>query len=258
VIVVFEVTADAYGRFMGRYSEPLAVGFADLAGVAASSMALDVGCGPGALTAVLVDRLGPANVAAVDPSPPFVAAARARFPAVDVRQAPAEELPFHDDSFDVVLAQLVVSFMTDPVRGLAEMTRVARPGGTIAACVWDLAGRRSPLDPFWAAAHDVTPGVRDETGMPGARVGHLAELLAAAGLPNAESLEVAVDVRHASFEDWWQPYTLGVGPAGAHVASLSSSQQDRLRERCRELLPPPPFTTRAVALAARAVVPGAT
>lgn len=93
--------------------------------------------------------------------------------------------------------------------------------------------------------------------MPAARVGHLAELFAAAGLPNAESLEVAVDVRHASFEDWWQSYTLGVGPAGAHVASLSSSPGDRLRERCRELLPPPPFTTCAAALAARAVVPAA-
>jgi SAM-dependent methyltransferase len=256
-MVMFEVTADAYGRFMGRYSEPLAAGFADLAGVRENGRALDVGCGPGALTAVLVDRLGPGNVAAVDPSPPFVAAARERFPAADVRQAPAEELPFEDDTFDVVLAQLVVSFMADPVRGLAEMARVARPGGTVAACVWDLAGRRSPLDPFWAAAQDVTPGVRDETGMPGARVGHLAELIAAAGLPDAESLELAVDVRYGSFEDWWQPYTLGVGPAGAHVASLSPSQQDRLRDRCRELLPQPPFTRRAVALAARAVVPGA-
>jgi SAM-dependent methyltransferase len=255
VIVVFEVSADAYGRFMGRYSEPLARGFADLAGVGRVGRALDVGCGPGALTAVLVDRLGPSQVAAVDPSPPFVAAAEERFPGVDVRQAPAEELPFEDDAFDVVLAQLVVSFMADPVRGLAEMARVARPGGTVAACVWDLAGRRSPLDPFWAAAHDVTPGVRDETGMPGARAGHLAELFAAAGLPDADSLEVAVEVRHASFEDWWQPYTLGVGPAGAHVASLPPAQRDRLRERCRELLPQPPFTTRAVALAARAVAP---
>jgi SAM-dependent methyltransferase len=255
VITVFEVTAEAYGRFMGRYSERLAVGFADFARVRSPATALDVGCGTGALTAVLVERLGDAAVAAADPSPPFVAAARQRFPAVDVHRAPAEELPFDDRAFDLVLAQLVVHFMTDPVRGLAEMARVAAPGGTVAACVWDYAGRRSPLDPFWAAARDVTPGVRDETRLPGAREGHLAELLAAAGLPDAESGELVVEVRHASFEDWWEPYTLGVGPAGAHVASLSPTDRERLRERCHELLPEPPFTTRAVALAARAAVP---
>ena len=251
---MFSVPAQAYGRFMGRYSEPLATGFADWAGVRAPGRALDVGCGPGALTRVLVDRLGAGAVAAVDPSEPFVEAARARFPEVDVRRASAEQLPFPDGAFDVVLAQLVVHFMADPVRGLAEMARVARPGATIAACVWDYGGRRSPLDPFWAAAHDVTPGVRDETHLAGARQGHLAELFAAAGLPDADSGELAVEASHPTFEDWWEPYTLGVGPAGVHVASLSAADRDRLRDRCRELLPEPPFTTRAVALAARAVV----
>jgi SAM-dependent methyltransferase len=252
VIAVFHVSADAYGRFMGRYSEPLAIRFAHFAGVRSPATALDVGCGPGALTSVLVSRLGAAAVAAVDPSPPFVAAARERFPALDVRQAPAEDLPFDDAAFDLVLAQLVVHFMTDPVRGLAEMARVARPGGTVAACVWDYAGRRSPLDPFWAAAHDVTPGVRDETELAGARKGQLVELFTAAGLSDAESGELAVEVRHGSFEDWWEPYTFGVGPAGAYVASLSPGDRERLERRCRELLPEPPFTTRAVAHAARA------
>src|SRR5689334_15684169 len=170
---MFDVTADAYGRFMGRYSEQLAARFADFAGVAAPATALDVGCGPGALTAVLARRLGDARVAAVDPSPSFAAAAAARFPDVDVREAPAEELPFADGTFDAVLAQLVVHFMTDPVGGLAEMVRVARPAAVVAACVWDYAGGRSPLDPFWAAARDVTPAVRDETGLAGARPGHL-------------------------------------------------------------------------------------
>lgn len=254
---MFEVTAARYGRFMGRFSEPLAHRFADFAGVADAETGLDVGCGPGALTAVLVERLGAARVAAVDPSPPFVAAATARFPAVDVRQASAEQLPYEDGAFDVVLAQLVVHFMADPVRGLTEMARVARPGGTVAACVWDYAGRRSPLDPFWAAAHDVTPGLQDETGLPGARAGDLARLFAAAGLADAVSGEVAVEVANPSFDDWWEPYTFGVGPAGAYVSSLSPAERDRLRERCRELLPEPPFTARAVAHAARAVVPAA-
>jgi SAM-dependent methyltransferase len=251
---MFDVSADAYGRFMGRFSEQLAVRFADFAGVAAPATALDVGCGPGALTTVLVDRLGDARVAAADPSPSFAAAAGTRFPSVDVRLAPAEELPFDDDAFDLVLAQLVVHFMTDPVRGLAEMVRVARPGATVAACVWDFAGGRSPLDPFWAAARDITPGLQDETGLAGARTGQLAQLFAAAGLPDADSGELAVEVRYPTFEDWWEPYTLGVGPAGVHVGSLPPQERDRLRERCRELLPAPPFTIRAVAHAARATV----
>jgi SAM-dependent methyltransferase len=251
---VFDVTADAYGRFMGRYSEQLAVRFADFAGVAAPATALDVGCGPGALTAVLVDRLGDAWVAAVDPSPSFAAAAGARFPGADVRRAAAEQLPFDDDTFDLVLAQLVVHFMTDSVRGLAEMVRVARPGATIAACVWDYAAGRSPLDPFWAAARDITPGLQDETGLAGARKGQLAQLFAAVGLPDADSGGLPVEVRYPTFDDWWEPYTLGVGPAGVHVGSLQPQDRDRLRERCRELLPPPPFTIRAVAHAARATV----
>ena len=253
---MFDVSAEAYGCFMGRYSEQLAVGFAEFAGVRSPATALDVGSGPGALTAVLVDRLGAGAVAAVEPSAPFVAAARERFPAVDVRHASAEELPFGDAVFDLVLAQLVVHFMADPVRGLAEMARVARPGASVAACVWDYAGRRSPLDTFWAAARDVTPGVRDETELAGVRKGHLAELFAAAGLPDAETGELAVEARYASFEDWWEPYTFGVGPAGAYLASLSPGDRERLEHRCRELLPEPAFTTRAVAHAARAVVRG--
>ena len=131
----FDVGADAYLRFMGRYSEPLAVAFADLAGTADRQSALDVGCGPGALTAELVRRLGSPVVSAVDPSQSFVAAARERLPGVDVRMAAAERLPFGDGVFDLVLAQLVVHFMADPIAGLGEMGRVARRGATVAACV---------------------------------------------------------------------------------------------------------------------------
>ncbi len=142
--VSFDVAADAYDRFMGRYSQLLSPQMADLAGVRPGQRVLDVGCGPGALTAELVTRLGPEGVGAVDPSEPFVAAARARHPGVDVSQASAEELPFADGSFDAALAQLVVHFMKDPVAGLAEMARVTRPGGVVAACVWDHAWRPGP------------------------------------------------------------------------------------------------------------------
>ena len=243
----FDVTADAYARFMGRYSEPLAVGFADLADVRAGQRALDVGCGPGALTAQLVGRLGPEAVAAIDPSASFVAATRARVPGVDVRSGVAEHLPFPDDDFDAALAQLVVHFMSDPVAGLAEMARVTRPGGLVAACVWDHAGGASPLALFWRAAHDVDPHARDESDLPGAREGHLVELFDAAGLQQIRSTRLTVTSRFATFAEWWEPFTLGVGPAGAYVSGLDDVRRDRLRARCARLLPSGPFELSATA-----------
>jgi ubiquinone/menaquinone biosynthesis C-methylase UbiE len=251
--VTFNVSADAYGRFMGRYSEPLAVQFAKLAGVRAGQRALDVGCGPGALTAQLVDRLGAEAVSAVDPSPSFVEAVRERFPDVDAQSGTAEQLPFLDDSFDLTLAQLVVHFMSDPVAGLREMARVTRPGGLVAACVWDHApGGRGPLTTFWQAARDINPLVRDESELAGAREGHLAELSQAAGLNDIESSALTVSVRFATFDEWWESFTLGVGPAGAHVAQLDESGRDTLRARCAQLLPPAPFEVTASAWCVRA------
>src|SRR4051794_22875666 len=158
--MTFAVPADAYDRFMGRYSVHLAPQLADLAGVAAGQRVLDVGCGPGALTAELVSRLGADSVVAVDPSEPFVAAARARNPDVDVRQVGAEELPFADDEFDAALAQLVVNFMADPVAGLTEMRRVTRRGGGVAARVRGHPRGPGALRPVWGG------GARDDPGRP--------------------------------------------------------------------------------------------
>jgi SAM-dependent methyltransferase len=239
--MTFAVAADSYDRFMGRYSMPLAPVFADFAGIAGGESVVDVGCGPGALTTELVRRVGPAAVTAVDPSEPFVAAARERHPGVDVQQAAAEQLPFEDDAYDAALAQLVVHFMADPVTGLRESARVTRADGVVAACVWDLAGGRAPLSPFWAAAHELDSGVMDESKLAGAREGHLLELFGEAGLRDLEGGVLSIEVEHPSFEDWWEPFTLGVGPAGAFAASLDATQQARLRELCRERLPQPSF-----------------
>jgi len=247
----FDVPADAYDRFMGRYSRLLAPRMADLAGVTAGHRALDVGCGPGSLTGELVSRLGPGAVAAVDPSEPFVAAASSRFPDVDVRRAAAERLPFSDGAFDVSLAQLVVHFMSDPVAGLAEMGRVTRRDGVVAACVWDHAGGKGPLGLFWDAARELEPGVHDESRLAGVREGHLAELFEAAGLREIEATVLAADLEHSSFEDWWEPYTQGVGPAGVYVTGLDPDQRGELRERCRARLPAAPFVVTARAWAAR-------
>jgi SAM-dependent methyltransferase len=249
--VSFAVAADAYDRFMGRYSVPLAAPFVEFAGIRNEQAILDVGCGPGALTAELVERLGPAAVSAVDPSESFVEAARERFPDVTVSRASAEELPFPADTFDAALAQLVVHFMEDPVAGLREMGRVTRPAGVVAACVWDHAGGKGPLSPFWEAAREVSGKVEDESRLPGTREHHLAELFRAAGLSDVEEGVLSVDVEHETFEEWWEPYTLGVGPAGGYVAALDSNGLDRLRERCRERLPTAPFVLSARAWAAR-------
>ncbi|MEO5575302.1 MAG: class I SAM-dependent methyltransferase [Gaiellaceae bacterium] len=247
----FDVAADAYDRFMGRYSTQLAPGLADLAGVEAGQTMLDVGCGPGALTAELVRWLGPDAVAAVDPSEPFVAAARERHPGVDVRRSAAEDLPYADGRFDATLAQLVVHFMNDPVAGLAEMARVTRAEGVVAACVWDLAGGRAPISTFWRAARELDPDAEDESGLAGARAGQLSELFEAAGLRGVEEIELSSSLDHASFADWWGPFTLGVGPAGSYAQALGETELSALRERCRNLLPEAPFTLRAVAWAAR-------
>jgi ubiquinone/menaquinone biosynthesis C-methylase UbiE len=249
--VTFDVAANAYDRFMGRYSAQLAPVFVDFTGVHAGQTVLDVGCGPGAATAELVRRLGPDAVAAVDPSEQFIAAARARHPGVDVRLASAEDLPYRDGTFDATFAQLVVHFMTDPVAGLAEMARVTSGEGVVAACVWDFAGERAPISAFWQAARELHSHVEDESGLPGARRGHLSELFEAAGLRRIEEAQLSATVDHATFDDWWEPFTFGVGPAGAYAQAQGERELSALRERCRHLLPEAPFTLTAVAWVAR-------
>jgi SAM-dependent methyltransferase len=245
----FDVSADAYTRFMGRYSEPLAERFADLAGVRSGQRALDVGCGPGALTAELSGRLGAGEVCAVDPSESFAVAAGERLPGVAVSVATAERLPFPDEAFDAVLAQLVVHFMADPVAGLREMGRVTRRGGVVGACVWDHGGGRGPLTPFWRAVRELDPSAADESGLAGVGEGQLAALFGQAGLAGTDATTLTVRASYTAFGQWWQPFTLGVGPAGDYVVSLTARRRRLLRERCRELLGEGPFDVSATAWA---------
>ncbi len=249
--MTFDVTADSYARFMGRFSAPLAERFVDLLAPRPGQRALDGGCGPGALTVPLAGLLGVDAVAAVDPSESFVGSVRERLPGLDVRTGAAEALPFGDDGFDLALAQLVVHFMADPVAGLREMARVTVPGGTVAANVWDHSSGRGPLSTFWEAVTELDPGARDESRLAGAREGHLATLFDEAGLHDVQPGVLTVRVGFADFEDWWQPYTLGVGPAGAYVAGLDAARREELRSRCAERLPDGPFELGASAWCVR-------
>jgi SAM-dependent methyltransferase len=248
----FNVAAGSYDRFMGRFSKPLAVPFLEVAGLRPGQRVVDVGCGPGALTTQLVSLLGEDAVSAVDPSKPFVEAAKERFPGVDVQLGTAEQLPFDDDSFDAALAQLVVHFMKDPVAGLREMARVTVPGGVVAACVWDHAGGSGPLSLFWRAVNELDPSAHDESHLAGSREGQLAELFSSAGLAEIEASKITVTVGLGSFEEWWEPYTLGVGPSGAYVAGLDETRRAELMARCEQLLPPAPFDVHASAWCVRA------
>ena len=243
----FDVAADAYQRFMGRYSEPLAEQMVELVHPVIGQHAIDVGAGPGALTAQLVALLGADAVAAVDPSKPFVEALRERLPGVDVKEGTAAVIPFSSDSFDLAVAQLVIHFMPDPVAGLREMARVVTPGGTVAASGWDFGGGRSPLALFWRAATDVDPAAPDESGYPGARDGELAEYFKESGLRDIRSGELTVSVPYSDFEDWWQPYELGVGPVGDYLGQLPAEQRYEVRARAEQLLGSGPGTIVATA-----------
>jgi len=255
IMTTFEVSGDAYDRFMGRYAGPLASQFVEMAELQHGDRVLDVGCGPGTLTRFLVERVGADAVSALDPSSSFVAAAQDRFPGVDVRQGAAEDLPYGDDTFAAAYAQLVVHFMSDPVGGLREMARVTRPGGVVAACVWDLAGGTAPLSTFWTAAHDLDPGAPSEALRAGTREGHLAELFDEAGIADVESSALTVRLRSETFDDWWEPYLLGAGPAGAYAVGLDPVAREALRARCEELLPPAPIEEAVVAWCARGRAP---
>jgi SAM-dependent methyltransferase len=237
----FRASAAAYDRLVGRYGASLAAALIDFAGVTAPTMrALDVGCGPGALAGQLAQRLGASMVHAADPSQPFVDACQARLPGVDVVCAPAEALPFADDTFDAVLSQLVVNFMTDAAAGVREMARVARPGGTVASCVWDYAGEMTVLRAFWDAAREVDPpraAAADEAVvMSWCREGELADLWRNAGLRDVRAGALTVAASYTGFDDLWSPFPTGIAPSGAFCASLDGDGQAALREALRRRL----------------------
>ena len=251
----FAAPAEHYDRFMGRYATALAPALADAAGVTAGMRLLDVGCGPGALTVELSARVGARNVAAIDPAPQFAAMCAQRNPGADVREGIAEELPWADGSFDATLACLVIAFMRDPDTGVREMVRVTRPGGTVAACMWDIAtGGMTMLATFWSAVREVAPEAEGELRRAGTAEGDIADRFRRAGLQDVVDGALAARADYTGFDDFWEPFTFAVGPSGQYLRSLPAEQQDRVREGCRAKLPDGPFSLDARAWYARGTV----
>jgi ubiquinone/menaquinone biosynthesis C-methylase UbiE len=225
--------AESYDRHVGRYNSELARALIDLADVRPGQSALDVGCGPGALTRELSAVLGAEHVSAVDPSPSFVAAAQQRLPGVDVREAAAEHLPFDDDSFDLALAQLVVNFMKDAHAGLGEMVRVTCTGGHVSAATWDYGGEMTFLRKFWDAAITLDPAAAaldEAVTMSYCTSNELRDLFESAGLAAVTVGTASPRASYANLDDLWTPITSGIGPSGVYARSLDPVRQAALRE----------------------------
>lgn len=255
----FAVAGATYDAFMGRYSVRLADRFADAAGVTAGQTCVDVGCGPGALTSVLVDRLGAGAVSACDPSPTFIDACAARHPGVRVQRGRAEELPFESDGFDHAMAQLVLHFVVEPERAAREMARVVHPGGLVSACVWDFDDGMEMLRGFWDAALAIDPDAPDEARtLRFGRPGEIAALFATAGLEDVVESTLRVASEYRSFDELWTGFLAGVGPAGAYCVALADGDRHRLRAELFRRFGSPhgPFTLGAVARCAVGRVPG--
>jgi SAM-dependent methyltransferase len=226
----FAVAGRTYDCFMGRYSLGLAERFCDAAGVAPGSTALDVGCGPGALTGALVARLGTNAVFACDPSPSFRDECAARHRGVVVKLGRAESIPFETDAVDHAMAQLVLHFVSEPRQAALEMARVVRPGGRVSACVWDFDEGMEMLRGFWDAATSIDPGAPDEARtLRFGRSGEIAELFGSAGIESIVESTLSVESTYESFDELWNGFLAGVGPAGSYCVSLDDEDRDRLR-----------------------------
>jgi SAM-dependent methyltransferase len=245
---VFHADEESYDDFMGRYSVRLAPLFADFAGVAEGQRVLDVGAGTGALTRELVAR--GATVVALEPSPEFTRALRSRFPQMEVHEAPAEDLPFADDSFDVALAQLVVAFMDDAAAAMRELGRVAH---RVAICMWGVEEVQ-----MFAAIGRTARAIASGTAEQGARryrtPQELHDLLADAGLTNVETCELDVTAAYADFGEFWRALSLQVGPAGAWLHGLDDRRRALAHDELHRQLGSPegPFELHGRAYGARA------
>lgn len=231
-----------YEAYVGRWSRLVAREFLAWLAVPSGSRWLDVGCGTGALSEAILREAGPAEVVGADPSDGFIAYAREHVSdeRATFEVADAQALPFDDDHFDAVVSGLVLNFIPSPERGLAEMVRVARPGGAVAAYVWDYAGEMQLMRRFWEAAAALAPGARElDEGrrFPLCRPEPLEGLFQQAGLEAVAVRAIDVPTVFRDFDDYWLPFLGAQGPAPSYAISLDEPQRVALRERIRAGLP---------------------
>jgi SAM-dependent methyltransferase len=252
---------DRYEAYVGRWSRPVARRFVAWLAVPAGARWLDVGSGTGALSGTVLAVAEPAAVLGVDPSPEFVAHAAAHVPdsRAAFREGAAQALPVDDVAVDAVVSGLVLNFVPDPPAALAEMRRVVRPDGVVAAYVWDYTEGMQLMRWFWDAAAELDPGVRDlDEGprFPLCRPEPLGGLFTEAGLADVAVEEIVVPTVFADFDDYWTPFLGGTGPAPAYAVQLSEAERAALRESLRSSLPTEPdgsihLTARAWAVRGR-------
>jgi len=230
-----------YEQYVGRWSRCVAPPFLEWLNVPAGRRWLDVGCGTGALCAAIVDRCVPASVTGVEPSEGFLNTARVNLAGrAAFHQGGATAIPLGDASVDVVVSGLVLNFVPDPRAALAEMARVTDKGGTIAAYVWDYAGKMELMRFFWDAAAALDPdAVKMDEGVrfPLCRPDALEKLFAGTGLQGVAVKSIDITTPFRNFDEYWQPFLGGQGPAPAYAMSLDETARARLRDHIRERLP---------------------
>jgi len=234
--------AERLERYVGRWSRLVAREFVDWLDGPPGRRWLDVGCGSGALTETLLAHAAPAAVVGVDTSEAYVAYAAGRLadPRASFAAGDAQALDHPDASFDAVASSLVLNFLPDPGRGVAEMARVVRPGGVVAGYVWDYAGEMQLMRRFWDAAVALDPAAADlDEGrrMAGCNPPALEALFSGAGLAGVETRGIDAPTVFAGFDDYWEPFEGGQGPAPGYCVSLPEDRRNALRERLRETLP---------------------
>lgn len=250
-----------YEQYVGRWSRRVAPLFLSWLGIPAGRKWLDVGCGTGALSAAIVDLCSPASVTGVEPSEGFLKTAREHLgDRVTFYQGTATQIPLNARSVDVVVSGLALNFVPDHQSALAEMSRVTVQGGTIAAYVWDYAGKMQLMRYFWDAAVELDPQAASLDEGPRFPLCHpeaLGQLFTDAGLAGVEVMHFDIPTPFKNFDDYWQPFLGGQGPAPAYAMSLDEAGRSRLGNRLRERIPTEAdgsISLRARALAVRAIV----